>query len=397
MDKVIINPNSIIGEDTGVSGKARWLLWCHDSIKDVPQREIRSFCNNYPVVRGADTWGTEGFKEGVSQNATQHKLYLYLEKYSTRSETNRELLKQELTQNPLEIIYELASPYYELIDEYNNTILNVPKNVAHLTHTSAVPVNNTTFTNYKDELNVLESNTQYRVMFDCDKPCSSLNLTLGGTTVPCTSTAISGTKSFLITTPSTLVDKNLVIDGIGRCGIDNIRIFKGDVEYDYVKGLWSGYEERKLAIVYNKEIQKVSCANLKYHAAWLDIGYLKPYTKYTCIITIETILKDTLNNYKPSIEFRKGGNSALITSNKSDLNVFCVTTQEYFLYRFKLVVTGGRYPSSADVNFKNILVLEGDWTDNPPTYEEVMGNEGKYAVKVKLDTNATIFGKGGRL
>ena len=44
-----------------------------------------------------------------------------------------------------------------------------------------------------------------------------------------------------------------------------------------------------------------------------------------------------------------------------------------------------------------ILILEGDWTDNPPTYEEVMANEGKYAVKVKLDTNANIFGKGGRL
>ena len=45
----------------------------------------------------------------------------------------------------------------------------------------------------------------------------------------------------------------------------------------------------------------------------------------------------------------------------------------------------------------NNLILEGDWTDNPPTYEEVMANEGKYAVKVKLDTNATKFGKGGRL
>lgn len=35
--------------------------------------------------------------------------------------------------------------------------------------------------------------------------------------------------------------------------------------------------------------------------------------------------------------------------------------------------------------------------DNPPTYEEVMANEGKYAVKVKLDTNTNIFRKGGRL
>ena len=57
----------------------------------------------------------------------------------------------------------------------------------------------------------------------------------------------------------------------------------------------------------------------------------------------------------------------------------------------------GEYDNET-VLLKDIMVLEGDWTDNPPTYEEVMANEGKYAVKVKLDNpNATIFGKGGRL
>lgn len=417
MGKVIINPNSIIGEDTGVSKKARWLLWCHDSIKDVPQREIRSFCNNYPVVRGVDTWGTEGFKDGVSQNASQHKLYLYLEKYSTKSESNRELLKQELTQNPLEIIYELASPYYELIDEYNNTILNIPKNVAHLTHTSAVPVNNTTFTNYKDELNVLEVNTQYRVMFDCDKANVPFTVTLGGTSQ--TVTSKRGTHSLLITTPSTLADKNLVIDGIGRCGIDNIRIFKGDVEYDYVKGLWSGYEERKLenlTKIWSKLSWELNIYNTNGQCKLPNGGFSIDYsTDVTVARSIDDkellkhgkvytfVCKITKNTLERKIEMYpmiwyygkilKG--SCWIQPKELGTHVCCVQCNND--YSFKFAYQSANLVQNGILSFEGLMVLEGDWTDNPPTYEEVMANEGKYAVKVKLDTNATIFGKGGRL
>ena len=318
-----------------------------------------------------------------------------------------------LINNPTTVVYELASPYYELIDEYNNTILNIPKNVAHLTHTSTVPVNNTVFTNYKDELNVLESNTQYRVMFDCDKPCSSLNVTLGGTTVSCTSTTISGTKSFLITTPTTLVDKNLVIDGIGRCGIDNIRIFKGDAEYDYVKGLWSGYEERKLenlmdtSIVSRTGVHTDSIMTKNDNYSKLEIGTCKNTINMVLMLyqinlvngNIYTLIMD----YKTpdSIISPQIGNYSYINMANKRMKTVTNSTNycDKFLYYDKYVITISQvrqdYPF---VEIKNILILEGDWTDNPPTYEEVMANEGKYAVKVKLDNpNATIFGKGGRL
>ena len=312
--------------------------------------------------------------------------------------------------NPVTVVYELASPYYELIDEYNNTILNIPKNVAHLTHTSAVPVNNTVFTNYKDELNVLESNTQYRVMFDCNKVNIPFTVTLGGTSQTVTSKI--GTHSLLITTPSTLVDKNLVIDGIGRCGIDNIRIFKGNVEYDYVKGLWSGYEERKLENLMDTSIfgrtgvhtNSIMTINDNYYK--LEIGTCKNTINMVLILyhinlvngNIYTLIMD----YKTpdSIISPQIGNYSYINMANKRMKTVTNSTNycDKFLYYDKYVITISQvrqnYPF---VEIKNILILEGDWTDNPPTYEEVMANEGKYAVKVKLDTNATIFGKGGRL
>ena len=292
-------------------------------------------------------------------------------------------VRQWLQANPTTVVYELASPYYELIDEYNNTILDIPNTVAHLTHTSTVPVNNTVFTNYIDELNVLEANTQYRVMFDCDTANIPFTVTLGGTSQEVTS--IKGTHSLLITTPSELVDKNLVIDGIGRCGIDNIRIFKGKVEYDYVKGLWSGYEERKL-----KNLAISETLLVPRHTQWVTLNTLDlyPNTKYTIIVEIS-------ETSKASISLISGNNDSInkvnwIISSGNKKGIVCVTTTK--------PLQMGLWPENdSDIEVKNIIVLEGDWTDNPPTYEEVMVNEGKYAVKVKLDTNANIFGKGGRL
>ena len=328
-----------------------------------------------------------------------------------------------LQANPTTVVYELDTPYYELIDEYNNTILNIPKNVAHLTHTSAVPVNNTVFTNYKDELNVLEANTQYRVMFDCDTANVPFTVTLGGTSQEVTSK--KGTHSLLITTPSELVDKNLVIDGIGRCGIDNIRIFKGDVEYDYVKGLWSGYEERKLGNnildittlstqdfitkSYNKQDNSFTLTFGIYTFPSFIVKFdviPNPRKKYTVIFKAKSTVRNKdfgvgtcYNNGSDAWNVIYTNSKGSLTTNYQNFALPLVFRSSYSYLGFSFATQPTSHPWNGEtVTIKDLLVIEGDWTDNPPTYEEVMANEGKYAVKVKLDNpNATIFGKGGRL
>ena len=334
-----------------------------------------------------------------TKNATTG-LYCIRVQHETSSVSN---FKQWLQANPTTVVYELASPYYELIDEYSNTILDIPNTVAHLTHTSAVPVNNTVFTNYKDELNVLEANTQYRVMFDCDKANVPFTVTLGGTSQEITS--IKGTHSLLITTPSELVDKNLVIDGIGRCGIDNIRIFKGDVEYDYVKGLWSGYEERKLDIAQSVELWEIATNTGDFKV----LSLIKPLTVYTIIFDIKTtktfycdkrLSMLRLTAFSDSSGYTCYGFIGELSTNYTHVVNKFITPETDYCYEYQITLRNAYHDYGLDSNIlsvKNLVILEGDWTDNPPTYEEVMANEGKYAVKVKLDTNANIFGKGGRL
>ena len=387
------------------------------SLFNLGTSDRKILCDSLRVNQGINQEHLANYNEILAHKSSAYSNACYISTQLSQSD-----FINWLKSNPVTVVYELDTPYYELIDEYNNTILNIPKNVAHLTHTSAVPVNNTTFTNYKDELNVLEPSTQYRVMFDCDKPCSSLNVTLGGTTVSCTSTTISGTKSFLITTPNELVDKNLVIDGIGRCSIDNIRIFKGVVEYGYVKGLWSGYEERKLENIMSTSIldyhtkSQVSF-DIKDNIFELTVNdntgvmlcikkdaiNIKPSTDYTLYLelmsgsdtTTNSIYVPKSNNHRLNMEYRYidfstiGINAVHLSSVSKDL-----WDRTYDLY----IYFEGNKSKTSQRTFKfRMYLLEGDWTDNPPTYEEVMANEGKYAVKVKLDTNATIFGKGGRL
>lgn len=381
-----------------------------------------STISSHPHWKGLDM-------EGCIDNTGNIAFVIKNTKLSTVNVTG---FRQWLQANPTTVVYELASPYYELIDEYNNTILNIPNTVAHLTHTSAVPVNNTTFTNYIDELNVLEANTQYRVMFDCDKANVPFTITLGGTSQTVTSKI--GTHSLLITTPSTLVDKNLVIDGIGRCGIDNIRIFKGDVEYDYVKGLWSGYEERKLENLWNTfvYVNNTNFDTRTYGFRPSDNGFLeiktdgvnwltpgsrtpllmKPKTLYTVIFEIKdsTYPEILENNVKSRVDINIDYNNNTRNRQESVFSGTCnipikngitvhkLTTRnnlEGAIYSLRTQFQPA-YTGVGSCKFR-VILLEGDWTDNPPTYEEVIANEGKYAVKVKLDTNANIFGKGGRL
>jgi hypothetical protein len=213
----------------------------------------------------------------------------------------------------------------------------------------------------------------------------------------------------LITTPSELVDKNLVIDGIGRCGVDNIRIFKGDVEYDYIKGLWSGYEERKLDIVYknNYSFTLINSNRHFYEKSFDNNTPYKPNTTYTYLLYVHTFVCNRFVHFEFGNTYGETdptiwGYNYSCDIDKKCIKVFKLITKKEFKDNYKenrcYIGKGSNNTNitNCDIQFA-LIILEGDWTDNPPTYEEVMANEGKYAVKVKLDTNATIFGKGGRL
>ena len=171
-------------------------------------------------------------------DTTLNTIYMGSEGFNVQSScTDVTAFKQWLQQNPQTVIYELANP--QLIDE--DMRFNIATN-STIEYQSNVPMANTQFLPYRNELPLLESSTQYRVTFDCDVEGLELMVSLGGTSQTITS-GLHNELSFI--TPSLQTDGKLTIDGYGIAKIDNVLITKGDMEYKYFEGLKSGFEDRK--------------------------------------------------------------------------------------------------------------------------------------------------------
>ena len=105
-----------------------------------------------------------------------------------------------------------------------NTLVNVSKTK----DSTALPL--------EEELAYLYANTQYTVQFIADKAIT-VDITLGGTKLLAQSIVI-GLNRITITTPSTLVDNKLIIDGVGA-NIKEVVVTNTDREFGYFEGMKS--------------------------------------------------------------------------------------------------------------------------------------------------------------
>ena len=156
-----------------------------------------------------------------------------------------ECFAEWLSENPITVVYELAEPWYELLE---SELINEITNTSTLSLESNIPIVNTSFKLLTEYLPLLESNTEYRVTFNSDKNGVPIEISLGGIKVSYTTL---GYNSILITTVE-LTDKLLSIDGKG-CNIGNCMVTKGNGKYNYFEGMKSvgEVEDNKLEIVSN--------------------------------------------------------------------------------------------------------------------------------------------------
>jgi hypothetical protein len=198
-----------------------------------------NFSNNFISAKGTTYLKNSFYIANIS--GIIPRLYIYFDE-SKLSTTDVNGFKQWLSENPTTVVYELASPYYEEISSIEDMRFNIATN-STVEYQSNVPMANTQFLPYRNELPLLESSTQYRVTFDCDIEGLELMVSLGGTSQTITS-GLHNELSFI--TPSLQTDGKLTIDGYGVAKIDNVLITKGDMEYKYFKGLKSGFEGNKI-------------------------------------------------------------------------------------------------------------------------------------------------------
>ncbi len=169
---------------------------------------------------------------------------------SKLSEVSISGLKQYLQSNPLTVVYKLASPTKELISQ-SDTILTDSYVAGHLDFDTAVPIEKVEFKNVILENKYLYAGTAYAVQFEADN-VGIANITLGGTTLASVS-VVKGINKISITTPDTLTDNNLVLDGIGFSASNIIVTEAVDGNFGYFKGMKSVGEQEgnKIEILSN--------------------------------------------------------------------------------------------------------------------------------------------------
>ena len=204
-------------------------------------------------------------------------------------------LKKYLQQNPITVVYELATPYYEEISEYPLKFSSIAN--CSLSTTSNIQVSNISFNIYEETLPYLYNDKKYYITFNSDIS-KEIIINLGGSEL--TYTTKVGFNKVEITTPS---DSNnmLTFNGQG-VNINNVKVTQQNID-SYFEGMKSVGECEDLEIVSNNK-------NL-YNFDWTILstkndygtsnGYfgtiqkLRPNTKY--YITIKNNNNINFGNY----------------------------------------------------------------------------------------------------
>ena len=202
----------------------------------ITPKEATGICNNFLENSGKVY---NGLGDGIWTNSTTSRLYISITKQRLGSLT----FKQWFQQNPTTVVYQLASPKYEpistepiLCDSYVNGHLDLSN--------ENIPIQKTEFRNFVKELAYLQPSTDYVVKFSSDN--------IGTAKVYLDSSVkeinvVKGINEAIITTPSTIVNNNIIIDGIGF-NVSDVQVVAnaikdGDIkDFDYFKGLKSSFE-----------------------------------------------------------------------------------------------------------------------------------------------------------
>ncbi len=155
-----------------------------------------------------------------------------------------EAINAYLQSNPLTFVLPLKTPQYELIEQSNLAIPSYAN--GHLDFNTAVPVEKVDFLSFSEELTYLYANTKYTIQFISDKAITT-DITLGGTQLLAQS-IVKRLNRISITTPETLVDNKLIIDGLGA-NISEVVVTDTDREFGYFEGMKSVGECEDLEVV----------------------------------------------------------------------------------------------------------------------------------------------------
>ena len=169
---------------------------------------------------------------------------MYIRKFNSQIPTI-EKLKQYLQQNPITVVYELETPYYEEISEYPLKFSSIAN--CSLSTTSNIQVSNISFNIYEETLPYLYNDKKYYITFNSDIS-KEIIINLGGSEL--TYTTKVGFNKVEITTPSNS-NNMLTFNGQG-VNINNVKVTQQNID-SYFEGMKSVGECENLEVVSNNK------------------------------------------------------------------------------------------------------------------------------------------------
>ena len=283
--------------------------------------------------------------------------------------------KQWLQANPTTVVYELATPYYELISEEPLTISLIAES-SDIINSSNIPLN-MTINNKGLSTIAMSPSTTYTIAFDKDTD-SEVVVNLCGNEITTTDNVVE------ITTPSE-IDDELIFYGDG-VEVSNVRLLEGSVSGDSIpresfEGLKNSFEDgyipenlvTKLGIIPDtSQGNGITILGDNYTFPGRNLAVMFSHSNFSKPHTFVVIPSNDSETQQYTVHSMANGNVQVYQYVRGfNTLLFNQPADRYRMYTEE---------ESANSSFR-ILILEGDWTH---LTEEDFNHLGKYKVEYKV-------------
>ncbi len=199
--------------------------------------------------------------------------------------------KSWLQQNPITVVYELATPTQEIISNNDNLLLDSYTN-GHLDVDTVVPIDKVAFKNVGNYLKYLYPSTEYTIQFESDNVGKIDYIYMTNKTVTENIDIIKGINKINITTNTSFTSNWFTIIGIGFNASKIVVTPKVDNNFGYFKGMKS---------VGECEGNKIEILSSKYKANHLSNSQCVYFSPNNTGLGLSTLMTDESEKYYRAI------------------------------------------------------------------------------------------------
>lgn len=212
--------------DNGHDNDNNYYRYMYNNIVDGKKNVLTTICDKLPTISKNE------LKTSISENTSTGKIQIGC----TIPKVDE--FRTWLQQNPITVVYELATPTKEVISTNDNLLLDSYVN-GHLDVDSIVPIDKVVFQSYGTSLKYLSPNTEYTIQFESDSDGKLDALALNSSDVIGNLNIVKGINKFNITTSDEITINYLWTTGIGFNMSKIVVTPKVDGEFGYFKGMKS--------------------------------------------------------------------------------------------------------------------------------------------------------------